>query len=143
MELRHIRLVGVDLDGTLLTDNKTLSPRTKEAIAAAAAQGVHIVPITGRPFVGVPDCIRTLDEIEYVISSNGAQITESKTGKSVASFAISNEKSRRIIAALRRLDCLFEPFADGVGYAEENVLSHYIATYIGTPIEDNVLYARE
>ena len=48
----NIRMIGFDLDGTLLTTDKILTERTKKALEAAADQGVILVPATGRPFSG-------------------------------------------------------------------------------------------
>ena len=43
----NIRMIGFDLDGTLLTTDKILTERTKKALEAAANQGVILVPATG------------------------------------------------------------------------------------------------
>ena len=53
-----IKLIASDLDGTLLTDKKELSPGTRKALDMAAAQGIYIVPATGRSFESVPEMIR-------------------------------------------------------------------------------------
>lgn len=45
----NIRMIGFDLDGTLLTTDKILTERTKKALEVAADQGVVLVPATGRP----------------------------------------------------------------------------------------------
>lgn len=50
----NIRMIGFDLDGTLLTTDKILTERTKKALEAAADQGVILVPTTGRPLCGLP-----------------------------------------------------------------------------------------
>ena len=39
---RNIRLVGLDLDGTVFTDEKTITPATKDAIARAVRAGVAV-----------------------------------------------------------------------------------------------------
>ena len=49
---RNIRLVGLDLDGTVFTDEKTITPATKDAIARAVRAGVAVLPVTGRPRSG-------------------------------------------------------------------------------------------
>ena len=67
---RNIRLIGVDLDGTLLTDDKKLCPGAEETIKKARENGIQIVPVTGRPFMGIPDCVKRVKEIEYIINSN-------------------------------------------------------------------------
>ena len=43
-----VKLIASDLDGTLLTNKKELSPRTREALDLAAAQGIYQSKITGR-----------------------------------------------------------------------------------------------
>jgi 5-amino-6-(5-phospho-D-ribitylamino)uracil phosphatase len=69
-----IRLIAVDLDGTLLNSRTEVSLGNQEALADAAALGLEIVIVTGRryhsarPFVAQIPCPVTL------ISSNGARI---------------------------------------------------------------------
>ncbi len=43
------RLVASDIDGTLLRDDRTLSPRTAAVLARIAAAGTPVVLVTGRP----------------------------------------------------------------------------------------------
>ena len=49
-----IRLIALDLDGTLLTSEKTISPGDRAAVEEAIARGVVVVLVTGRPAQGVP-----------------------------------------------------------------------------------------
>ena len=44
-----LRLIATDLDGTLLRDDKSVSPRTVAALAAAEEAGVEVFFVTGRP----------------------------------------------------------------------------------------------
>ena len=48
-----IKLIAIDMDGTLLLPDHTISPAVKNAIAAARAKGVNVVLTTGRPYAGV------------------------------------------------------------------------------------------
>lgn len=52
---RTIRMIGVDLDGTLLNSEKQLTAYTREVLKKAIEQEVAVVVATGRPFSGVPD----------------------------------------------------------------------------------------
>ena len=61
--IKDIRLVGVDLDGTLLNDDKQLCDGAAATISRLAERGVYFVPITGRPLCGVPACIRRHPDI--------------------------------------------------------------------------------
>lgn len=49
MANRNIKLIAVDLDGTLLRqDHITLSPKNREALTSAADEGIEVVVATGR-----------------------------------------------------------------------------------------------
>ena len=69
-----VKLIASDLDGTLLTNKKELSPRTREALDLAAAQGIYLVPATGRSFGSVPEMIREYPGVEYLITANGGAV---------------------------------------------------------------------
>ena len=47
--MADIKLIALDLDGTLLTTDKKLTDRTKATLKAAREQGVKVVLTTGRP----------------------------------------------------------------------------------------------
>lgn len=49
-----IRMIGMDLDGTLLKTNKELTAYTKDVLKRVAEQGIIVMPATGRPFSGIP-----------------------------------------------------------------------------------------
>ena len=51
MEKKEIKIVGLDLDGTLLTDKKELLPYTKNVIKEALKNGTVVLVATGRPYV--------------------------------------------------------------------------------------------
>ena len=76
------KLIAIDMDGTLLREDKTISDRTKEAIKKAIEKGVKIVLASGRPIEGL---VRYLEELQlvteedYVMSFNGSVIQNVKT----------------------------------------------------------------
>ncbi|CIW08439.1 Cof family protein [Streptococcus pneumoniae] len=47
--MADIKLIALDLDGTLLTTDKRLTDRTKETLKAARDRGIKVVLTTGRP----------------------------------------------------------------------------------------------
>jgi Cof subfamily protein (haloacid dehalogenase superfamily) len=65
-------LIALDLDGTLLTDDKTISPRTKQVITKVREQG-HIVSIsTGRPYRASIQYYQELNLNTAIVNFNGA-----------------------------------------------------------------------
>ena len=69
-----IRLVALDLDGTLLSHHSEVTPRTRQAIADAVRRGVIVLPATGRPLSNLPPVVVQLDGIRYALTSNGAAV---------------------------------------------------------------------
>ena len=79
-----IKLVAIDIDGTLLNSKKEITPSVFEAIQDAKAAGVKIVITTGRPIAGVSKLLKELhlmDPGDYVITFNGGLVQETATGK--------------------------------------------------------------
>ena len=76
-----IKLILLDLDGTLLTSDKQISPANYAALERCAANGVHIVPSTGRFYGGMPQVVRDLPFVRYVVAVNGAQVCDLKEDK--------------------------------------------------------------
>jgi Cof subfamily protein (haloacid dehalogenase superfamily) len=70
--LPSIRLVAVDLDGTLLNDQKLVSPADLAALQAAAARGIFAVIASGRIFSSVLPLSRAIAAGQPYLSSNGA-----------------------------------------------------------------------
>ena len=62
---RDIRLVGLDLDGTVFTDEKTITPATRDAIARAVRAGVAVLPVTGRPRSGLPEEVLAIPGVRH------------------------------------------------------------------------------
>ena len=56
----EIRILALDLDGTLLDSEKRLSEVNRKALAAAAVKGLLVVPTTGRFFGMMPPAVRDL-----------------------------------------------------------------------------------
>lgn len=72
----RVRLVALDIDGTLLRSDKTLSPRTREAVARARGGGVRVVLVTGRRH---PSARKVADELGPalpLVVHNGALVID-------------------------------------------------------------------
>ncbi len=91
-----IRLVALDLDGTLLNREGHVTPRTRAALQAAVDKGVYIVPATGRPLASLPPLVAQLPGIRYVITTNGAAVWDMGTDPVGAVYSrYSNAKEHR------------------------------------------------
>ena len=63
-----IKLIAIDMDGTLLLPDHTISPAVKAAIAAARERGVNVVLTTGRPYAGVHSYLKELHMEQIFVS---------------------------------------------------------------------------
>ena len=75
-----IQLIAIDLDGTLLSPDKTISPANKQALLDAEAAGVHVVICTGRPLSGVRPIFEEIgfkSDHSYSVINNGCTTVKS------------------------------------------------------------------
>lgn len=82
------RIIALDLDGTLTNHDKVVTPKTREALLHAAAQGATIVLASGRPTYGiepVAECLELHEHGGYILSYNGGNIVNAKTGEKLFS----------------------------------------------------------
>ena len=102
-----IRLIALDLDGTLLTSDKRLSERNKAALSRAALAGIEIVPCTGRFYDAMPQVIRELPFVRYAITINGAQVIDLRTGRILYSAEIPFDMAVRVLSSLDSLPVVY------------------------------------
>lgn len=129
-----IKLIAFDLDGTLLTDQKTVQDYTKEQLEKAAAQGIYIVPVTGRPLSGIPDAVKNLKGLEYIITSNGASSINQKSGELFNLIHISRETCSHLLESIRKYNIIKEIFMDGLGYTTPAAHQKLLKMFEGTPL---------
>ena len=92
------KLVAADMDGTLLTDDKTITPRTAESIRRVAEAGVQFCLSTGRPLGGVRRYLEQLGLTTPTITYNGAVIIDPATGRYIYEQGLEADAAREIWA---------------------------------------------
>ena len=113
---RNIRLVGLDLDGTVFTDEKTITPATKDAIARAVRAGVAVLPVTGRPRSGLPEEVLAIPGVRYAITSNGAMCEDLAEGSVLVRLAMDEETALRALHIAEKYDVVIDIYIDGQAY---------------------------
>lgn len=116
MMRQNIRMIGLDLDGTLLDSNKVFTEYSRKIIGEAIKRGIIVLPATGRPVTGIPKEILEFPGIRYVLSSNGARVVDMKTGKVLYERLIPYEAGKKLMELLGRFDAILEIYYDGIGY---------------------------
>lgn len=114
------KLIACDLDETLLSDDTHVCQRNKEAIKKATEMGVKFVPATGRGYDAVSG---TLKEIglydknnEYVISFNGACITENKNNQVLRFDGLDYEIANKLYKLGKEKDVCIHVYTKDIVY---------------------------
>lgn len=135
-----IKLVAVDIDGTLITDDRKITPEVFEAVQEAKKQGVKVVITTGRPIAGVQDLLSELnlkDEGDYVITFNGALVQDTATGQDIVKDALAYEDYLEIEYLSRQLGVHMHAITkEGIYTANRNIGKYTIheATLVSMPV---------
>lgn len=113
-----IKCIALDLDGTTLSSNKSISVRTKNALEMAIEKGIHVVIASGRCLDALPQCVTSIDGIEYAITSNGAAVYDMRTRECLRRILLNETNIDQIVALTKHLDVTHEVFVDGIPYAK-------------------------
>lgn len=111
--MQDIRLIALDLDGTVFDDQKHITPRTLAAIRAALDAGIDVIPATGRSVTGVPEEFLHMEGVRFALTSNGASVVELATGRPVVTLPFETELALKVLEVLRPFGGSFSLFVNG------------------------------
>lgn len=100
---RPIRLVAIDLDGTLLTDGKKVADRTAAALRCLPAKGVKVVIASARPPRSVRPFYSLLELDTLQINYNGALVWDAAAGKAFYHQPMPARRVRAMVDVARNL----------------------------------------
>ena len=124
--MQEIRIIALDLDGTLLNSDKKLTEENRRCLEMAKRRGVQIVPATGRFWLGIPEEIRQL--AEYAITINGARAHHAPTGRELYEACIPWAQAVEIMAYLDTLPVIYDCYMNNTGWMSAGLKEH-IDTY--------------
>ncbi|MGV9253518.1 Cof-type HAD-IIB family hydrolase [Streptomyces sp. NPDC003697] len=116
------RLIATDLDGTLLRDDKSVSPRTVSALAAAEEAGIEVFFVTGRPARWMDVVSDHVHGHGLAICGNGAAVVDLHGGPGAHRFVKVRDLARE--NAVETVGLLREA-APGTVYAVEQTYGFY------------------
>ena len=91
---KEIKLIALDLDGTLLNSSKEISKENRLAINAARQKGVHVVLTTGRPLIAIQPFLKTLEMLDFEdfsITFNGG-LVQRNTGQILSKKSFTHDE---------------------------------------------------
>ena len=98
-----IRLIAVDIDGTLLNSRGQLPDAHREALVDASARGIDVALVTGRSFHFAAPVVDLLPLPLTLICNNGA-VVKSPRGETLMCHLLPRDTARRILAETRHLE---------------------------------------
>lgn len=117
--MSHIKLIALDLDGTLLNSEKKISPRNLAAIRAAQEKGVKVVLTTGRPLKAMDFLLQEIGTAglsdEFTITFNGG-LVQKNTGEIIGKTVFSRDDVLRIYEETEALGLPLDAISEGDVY---------------------------
>ena len=112
------KLIAIDMDGTLLKSDKSVSERTKKAIREAQEKGVNVVIATGRPIDGVTRYLEELNmlgENDYVLSYNGGLVLKAKSREVISKTVLNGSDLHYLHKLSKELGVNIHAFSEVYG----------------------------
>ena len=114
-----VKLIALDLDGTLLNNEKSVSRGNREAIHWAAQQGVNVAFATGRSMGIIPPDAFSIPDVRYMITSNGAVISDRLRGV-IACEYIPADTVDMLVNVLKGGSEMIEVFVSGMSHTQRS-----------------------
>lgn len=137
-----IKLVALDLDGTLLDSEKHLSIRNRQALEACIEKGVYIVPATGRTILGIPDEVKHMPGVRYAITLNGGVLVDMADGHSIDERKLDCAATLEILDVVSKFHVMYDAYIEGVGISETRFYHHMDEYNIPEAIQNLVRITR-
>ena len=116
-----IKAIILDIDGTLLNGEKTISERTKASLISAQEKGVKLILASGRPTSGMLKFVDMLEMKKHhglLVSYNGAKVVDCQTNKVLFDEAMSVEEGKAVLEHLKKFEII--PMIDKDDYMYVN-----------------------
>ncbi len=133
------KMIVLDMDDTLLTDDHIISEATKTALMLAQEKGVKVVLASGRPTYAMLDAAKELRLAEYgsfILSFNGAKITNCQTNEELFSSTLSPETVHQLFDLSQRENIWIHTYMnDEIITQENNPFTEIEGKLTGLPIK--------
>ena len=120
----NTRLIALDLDGTLLDDQKRLPERNRKALEACVSKGIYVVPCTGRTAAGIPEVIKEIPGIRFGITVNGGMLVDMQEDRILDEKLLSPQIVVEIYELLEEYHVMCDAYIQGDGFSERYCFEH-------------------
>lgn len=134
--MAKIKLVALDVDGTLVRSDLSISPAVIRAVESLRDAGVAVAIVTGRTMQELTLLRQDLPWLRYFVLSNGATVCDTKADVVFYENHLPLSIAREIEREARNYPVMTEVYADGVSYVNRDCWSHterYDAAFLHHP----------
>ena len=123
-----IKVIILDVDGTLYSSEKKILPKTKQALLKAQTLGIKVIVASGRPTSGLAKIKEELQLHKHhglLVSYNGSKITDCESNEELFNQPLSVEEGQAVLRHMKKFDVI--PMVDKGRYMNvENVYNNLI-----------------
>ena len=119
-----IKLIVIDMDGTLLRTDKTVDPKTVDDIRNAVQNGIEVAYCTGRGTAEMQDVFRTLPMVRYAILTSGAVIYDCTEDRFISQNGVDHPWIEQIIETAAHYNAMPHFLTDRESIVSESDVSH-------------------
>lgn len=124
-----IRLIALDLDGTVFNEKKEITPFVRSAITAALKQGVIVMPATGRPEAGLPEAFLQIPGVQYALTSNGARILDVPSRQAVYEDKMPLCEALKVLDYMADYGYIPDVYIDGRVFVERSAYEYVLKNF--------------
>lgn len=134
-----IKLLALDLDGTIFTDNLIISERTRKAVKAAQERGVLVTIATGRMFTSARKIAHDLGISAHLLCYQGALLRHSDTEETLFHKTVPLPLSHEIIDATGQRGLHLNVYLDDELYVAEMTVGALYYSQVNYGLELNIV----
>lgn len=132
-----IKVIIMDVDGTLTNAKKVVTPKTKEALIKAEEAGAILILASGRPTSGLLDIAHELEMEKHhglLVSYNGSKVIDCETMETLFNQALSVEEGKAVLEHMKKFPCV-RPMIDKGEYMYVNNVYDNMIQFNGAPFD--------
>ncbi|MGX6979523.1 Cof-type HAD-IIB family hydrolase [Vagococcus elongatus] len=103
----NIETIVLDLDGTLLNDEKEISQKTRDILIDSQKKGIRVILASGRPITGMLKYSKQLEMEKYhglLVSYNGAKVVDCQTNEVLFNQGLTVEEGKAVLHHMKQFD---------------------------------------
>lgn len=135
--MSKIKVIIMDVDGTLTNAKKVITPKTKEALLKAQDAGVILILASGRPTSGLLDIAKELDMENHhglLVAFNGSKVIDCQTMEELFNETMTVEEGQAVLEHMKKFDRV-RPMIDKGEYMYVNNVYDNMITFQGKPFD--------